>query len=382
MTFKFGKLLAGIAAFGLLAGGAMAQNKIKIGGIYSLSGPAAPFGVPERDIVEILANKVNKEGGIKGAQIDLIFCDDQTNPTEAARCATKLIRQDGVVAILGSTIGTGTLALMPIAMANKVPVLAPVGTIPVTSKENNFWPWVFRTAPTDTLIIGAIMERGVFKPGHKRIAIMYQEDAYGEAGMKQATALSKDRNIEIVSAVAAPLNAIDLTAAATNIRNSNPDVVLLKTSAPALGAAFMRAARQVGIKAPIIGTGSLNQRPFLDAAGPAGEGIQIVSIGNWDDPSEKQKELGKVIVDGGKTPKGYAELIGSTGFLAAAEALRRVDGTPTGPKIRDALETICKFPGTYLDGDLCYSKDQHEGVFEDTLITVEIRGGKFVTIKN
>ena len=375
------KFLLGAMAFGLAAGTAVAQNKIKIGGIYSMSGPAAPFGVPERDIVEALAKKVNKEGGIKGTPVEVVFCDDQTNPTESARCATKLIRQDGVVAIVGSTIGTGTLALMPIAMANKVPVLAPVGTIPVTSKENNFWPWVFRTAPTDTLIIGAIMERGVFKQNRKRVAIMYQEDAYGEAGMKQAIALTKGKNVEVVASVAAPLNAIDLTAAATNIRNANPDVVLLQTSAPALGAAFVRAAKQVGIKAPIIGSGSLNQRPFIDAAGPAGEGIKVVSMGNWDDPTEKQKELGKVITEAGKTPKGYGEIIGSTGFLAVVEAMRRVEGTPTGPKIRDALETICNYEKTFIDGKLCYSKEQHEGVFEDSLITVEIRGGKFVTVK-
>lgn len=376
------KFVTGVAAFGLAAGAAMAQSTIKIGGIYSLSGPAAPFGVPERDIVEALAHKLNKEGGIKGSKVEVVFCDDQTNPTESARCATKLIRQEGVAAILGSTIGTGTLALMPIAMANKVPVLAPVGTIPVTSKDNAFWPWVFRTAPTDTLIIGAIMERGVFKQGRKRVAVMYQEDAYGEAGMKQATALSKAKNIEVVASVAAPLNAIDLTAAATNIRNANPDVVLLQTSAPALGAAFVRAAKQVGLKAPIIGSGSLNQRPFIDAAGPAGEGIQVVSMGNWDDPSDKQKELGKVIVGAGKTPKGYGEIIGSTGFLAVVEAMRRVNGAPTGPKIRDALETVCNYEKTYIDGKLCYSKDQHEGVFEDSLITVEIRNGKFVTVKH
>lgn len=381
MNSCMAKFLLGAMAFGLAAGAAVAQNKIKIGGIYSMSGPAAPFGVPERDIVEALAVKVNKEGGIKGTPVEVVFCDDQTNPTESARCATRLIRQEGVVAIVGSTIGTGTLALMPIAMANKVPVLAPVGTIPVTSKENAFWPWVFRTAPTDTLIIGAIMERGVFKQNRKRVAIMYQEDAYGEAGMKQATALSKAKNIEVVASVAAPLNAIDLTAAATNIRNANPDVVLLQTSAPALGSAFVRAAKQVGIKAPIIGSGSLNQRPFIDAAGPAGEGIKVVSMGNWDDPTEKQKELGKVIAEAGKTPKGYGEIIGSTGFLAVVEAMRRVEGTPTGPKIRDALETICNYDKTFIDGKLCYSKDQHEGVFEDSLITVEIRGGKFVTIK-
>ena len=374
-------MLAAALAVGLMSGSAVAQAKIKIGAIYSLSGPAAPFGVPERDTAEILAAKFNKEGGIKGQQIELVVCDDMTNPTEAARCATKLIRQDGVVAIVGSTTGSGTLALAPIAMANKVPVVAPVGTIPVTSKENAFWPWVFRSAPTDTIIIGAIMERGVFKPKRQKIAILYQEDAYGEAGMKQAAALSKEKNVQIVASVAAPLTAIDLTAAATNIRNANPDVVLLQTSAPALGATFVRAARQVGIKAPIIGSGSLNQRPFIDAAGPAGDGILVVSMGNWDDPSEKQKELGKIIVEAGKTPKGYVELIGSTGVLGVFEAIRRTDGPITGQKIRDQLETICNFEKTYMDGKLCYSKDQHEGVFEDTLITVEIKNGKFRTVR-
>jgi branched-chain amino acid transport system substrate-binding protein len=375
-------LLAGAIALGLASGGAMAQAKIKLGAIYSLSGPAAPFGVPERDTAEILTAKLNKEGGIKGTQVELIVCDDQTNPTEAARCATKLIRQDGVVAIVGSTTGTNTLALAPIAMAAKVPVVAPVGTIPVTSKENAFWPWVFRSAPTDTLIIGAIMERGVFKPGHKRVAMLYQEDAYGEASAKLAATLSKARNVEVVASVAAPLNAIDLTAAATNIRNANPDVVLLQTSAPALGATFVRAARQVGVKAPIIGSGSLNQRPFIDAAGPAGNGIQVVSMGNWDDPSEKQKELGKVLTEAGKTPKGYAELIGSTGVLGVFEAMRRADAPVTGQKIRDQLETVCQYEKTYMDGKLCYSKDQHEGVFEDTLITVEILDGKFRTVRD
>ncbi len=143
-------VLGAWAAILLVASGSLApaQETIKIGGIFSLSGPAAPFGVPERDIVEILANNLNEKGGVNGKKIEMVFYDDQTNPTESARGANKLIRQDGVVAIIGSTIGTGTLALMPVAMASQIPVLAPVSTISVTSKDHAFWPWVFRIAPT------------------------------------------------------------------------------------------------------------------------------------------------------------------------------------------------------------------------------------------
>lgn len=360
---------------------AAAQEVIKIGGIFSLSGPAAPFGIPERDIVEILAKKLNDDGGIKGRKVEIVVYDDQSNPTEAARGATKLIQQDKVQAIIGSTLGTGTLALMPIAMNNKVPVLAPIGTIDATSKRHPFWPWLFRSAPTEEVILDGIMERGVFGPKRKRFAVMYQEDAYGKAGMEYAIKLSKEKDIEVVASVGAPLNAIDLTAAATKIRNSNPDVVLLETSAPALGAAFVRAAKQVGLNAPIIGSGSLNQRPFIDAAGSAGEGVQVVSLGNWDDPSQRQNALGDILRAAGKKPSGYAELLGSTAFLVLAEGLRKVDGELTGDKLRDAIETICNFKGTFIDGDICYSKDQHEGFSKDSLVTVEISNGKFKTIR-
>lgn len=375
------KVFAALLGAGVLAGAGAHADVIKIGGIYSLSGPAAPFGVPERDIVQALVDKANKDGSVEGRTFELVICDDQTNPTEAARCATRLIRQEGVVAIAGPTTGSGTLASAPIAMQNKVPILAPVGTISVTDKSNKFWPWVFRTAPSDVLIIKEVLQRGIFLPNHKKVAILYQEDAYGETGMKFAREQTEGTDVEIVAAVSAPLNAIDLTAAATKIRNANPDVVLLKTSAPPLGAAFVRAAKQVGIEAPIVGTGSLNQKPFLNAAGTAAEGIEIVSIGNWDDPSDRQKELGEVIVAAGKEPQGYAELIASMGIEMILEAVRRIDGDVSGEKIRDALETICDFSGTYMDGNVCYSADQHEGVFADTLISVTIADGKFKTMK-
>lgn len=359
---------------------ATAQDVIKVGGIFSLSGPAAPFGIPERDIVEILAKKLNGEGGINGKKVEIVVYDDQSNPTEAARGATKLIQQDKVQAIIGSTLGTGTLALMPIAMNNKVPVLAPIGTIDATSKRHPFWPWLFRSAPTEEVILDGIMERGVFGPKRKRFAVMYQEDAYGKAGMEYATKISKERGVEVVALVGAPLNAIDLTAAATKIRNANPEVVLLETSAPALGAAFVRAAKQVGLNAPIIGSGSLNQRPFIEAAGSAGEGVQVVSLGNWDDPSPKQNALGDILRAAGKKPSGYAELLGSTAFLVLTEGLRRVDGELTGEKLRSAIESICDFKDTFIDGKICYSKDQHEGFSKDSLVTVEISGGKFKSI--
>jgi branched-chain amino acid transport system substrate-binding protein len=365
----------------LMAGQALGADTIKVGMLFSLSGPAAPFGIPERDIIKILVDNANAAGGINGHKIEAIYHDDQSNPTEAARGATRLIRQEKVQVILGPSTGSSTLAIAPIAAQAKVPLLSPVATQSVTNGTHSFFPWLFRTAPASAVTMAAMMEKVVFKPGIKKVAIMHQEDAYGKDEADLAHKLITEKGgIQIVATASAPLSATDLTPAATRIRNAEPDIVLLLTSAPAMGGAFARAAEQAQLKAPILGSLSINQKPFLDAAGKSGEGLMSVSLGNWFEPSEKQKALGKLLKDAGKEPAGYAEIIGSNAFVTLAEGLRRIQGEATGEKLRDAIEGICDFDGTYSDGKLCYAKDQHDGFGPDTVNIVKVQDGKWKNV--
>lgn len=369
----------GMLAFGAATSQSLAET-VKVGGILSISGPAAAFGVPERDIIDILAKNLNDKGGINGKKVEMVFCDDQTNPTEAARCASELIRQHKVTAIIGSTTGSGTLALLPAAARAQVPVVAPVGTPTVTDKKQSFYPWAFRSSVSEKIILQGALEQGVLKKGHKRLAVMYQEDAFGKTGMEYAQEFAKEHGVEIVSTASAPLTAIDLTAAATKIRNSNPDVVLLQISIPTFGAAYVRAANQVGLKSDMVGTASLAQRSFLDAVGPAGEGVKIISAGNWDDPSKKLLELKGVLNAAGKEPKGFGELIGSSSFHLIEAAIGKVEGEVTGKKMRDALEKVCGLKNTFLEGEGCLSPDRHDAFQADSLIMLEIKNNKFRTI--
>src|ERR1700760_3163925 len=107
--------LAASALLAIHAGTAAAEEPVKIGAILSLSGAAASFGIPERDIIKAMADGINRNEGVNGRQLEVIFHDDRTDPTEAVRGASKLLRQDGVVAILGSTTGNATLAFLPLA---------------------------------------------------------------------------------------------------------------------------------------------------------------------------------------------------------------------------------------------------------------------------
>jgi branched-chain amino acid transport system substrate-binding protein len=365
----------------VFASSAHAADSIKVGVLLSLSGPAAPFGIPERDIIKILLDKANAEGGINGHKLEAVYHDDQSNPTEAARGATRLIRQEKVQVILGPSTGSSTLAIAPIAAQAKVPILAPVATQSVTDPSHSFFPWLFRVAPASAVTMQAMMEKIVFKPNIKKVAIMHQEDAYGkdESDLAHKLIEAKD-GIEIVTTASAPLSATDLTPAATRIRNASPDIVLLLTSAPAMGGAFARAAEQAQLKAPILGSLSINQKPFLDAAGKSAEGMMSVSLGNWFEPSAKQKALGVLLKEAGKEPAGYAEIIGSSAFVTLAEGLRRINGPVTGETLRDAIEGICDYDGTYSDGKLCYSKDQHDGFGPDTVNIVKVQDGKWKNV--
>lgn len=368
-----------IGSIALLPGTAAAAEPLRIGLLLSLSGPAAPFGIPERDAVQAIAKKINAEGGVAGRQIELSVYDDATNPTEAARGATQLIQKDKVIAIIGATTGSGTLAAAPVAMRYEVPILAPNGTLSVTSKENKFYPWVFRSLTGDLTNTDVLVKRAA-DAGAKKIGIFYQEDAYGKNTADYMQEVAKRYGLEIAGVAAAPLNSTDLSPQATRIRNANPDAVLVQASAPALGAAFVRAAKQIDMKSQLWAPVGLGQRAFIDASGPAGEGVKLVVLANWDDPIPQLLPLGALMKAAGKTPQGFGELIGANAILAIVEAAKQVKGDITGKALRDSLEKLCGLE-SYTAGKACYSAENHDGWSADFLTTVQIRNGKFMTIK-
>jgi branched-chain amino acid transport system substrate-binding protein len=375
-----GVMAGGVVSSVLTSRAAKAAETIKIGIIQSLSGPAAPFGIPQRNVARVMVDRINAEGGIKGYKLELVVHDDQTNPTEAARGATRLIRQEGVKAIIGASTTGNTLALMPIAEQAAVPVLAGVSGVLVTSKANSFFPWVFRTTTTGNSNVAALVKRNVFEANRKRIAIFYQEDAFGkEEAEITANAVKQVPGFEVLEMLSAPPNAIDLTAAATRIRNTGADILLLNISAPAMGGALMRAARQVGLEMPVAATTPLAQKAFIDAAGPAAEGVKLVSLGNWDDPLPKQAELGTIMTSNGLQPSGSGDLFGATSVMLISEALR-LAANGTGQAIRDALETICGFQ-TYMAASACYSAASHDGFGPEALVSIEVKDGRFKTVR-
>lgn len=104
----------------------------------------------------------------------------------------------------------------------------------------------------------------------------------------------------------------------------------------------------------------------------------IVSLPHWDEPTPKLKKLESLLRDAGKKPSGFGEMLGATAVVALTAGLDKVTGPVTGEKLRDALESLGKFDNPYIDGQLMYSKDSHEGITESALKVLTIKNGKFV----
>jgi branched-chain amino acid transport system substrate-binding protein len=365
---------AGGSAGGSSANAVAKGEPLRIGLLLDLTGAAAPFGLPERDASKAIVDKINKDGGVGGRQIELATYDSSTSPTECARGATTLIREKRVTAILGGTTGSCTLAAAPVAAREKVPMLAPNGTIEITDKGKDFHPFVFRTATNDLLNTKEVFDQAT-AGGAKRVGVFFQEDAYGQNTADYIDELAKKRGVNVVQKASAALTATDLTAQASRLRNANPEVVLMQVSSPKVGAAFVRAADQVGLKSQLWGGIGLAQRSFVQAAGPAGNGVKLLAFGNPYEPASQTQELLPLL------PKpqleGFAELLATNGIMAVVHAAKKVDGDLDGQKLRDALASLCGVT-TYSAGELCYSKSQ-DGWGAGSLVKTVIQGGKLKT---
>lgn len=367
-------LIAAGAAFLPVLGHAQAKPPVKVGAVLSMSGPAAVFGIPERDALNAL---IKENGGMMdGRTVEFVFCDDKTNPTEAARCVTQLVNDEKVVAIIGPGTGGGILAAGPVAQRLRVPLLGPAGTVAITDKNNAFFPWIFRIAPNDTAGMEGLWKQ-IVRNGTRKVAIIYQEDAYGKFGAEYAQRISKDVGFTVVEAIGVPYTATDLTPQVTKFRNAGAEAIFMQLSVTSLGATFLKAVNEVGFKVPLYANSGLAQRGFIDAAGQLGEGVRVLSIGNIPyDPTPVEQKLNAILTKHGYKPQGWGEILAANGYMTIKAALQKVDAPVTGEKMRDTIETLCGFE-TLTMGKGCFSKDNHDGWAADATILTTIRGGQF-----
>lgn len=300
MALKSGMRIS-VLLFAALAGAAgwvaeaAAQAKVRIGVVVPLSGPFALGGQNVKRGYDLGAEDVNKAGGINalgGAQIELVYADNQGKQDVAIGETERLIQQEKVSAILGSWHSPTTVAGTQAAERYKTPWIVEVASADVilergfkyVSRVNVKASW-YGSAPVDFLNYA----RDNLKQNIKRVAIMYTDDDWGRASVGKGTkeALQK-QGYQIVEEIVYPSSAQDVTTYINKVKASKPDAFIV-TSFPNDSILVSRALEQLSVKVPlVIGVSAAYALPsFVSNQGPIANNWFIVSGWNPDIPGAK-----------------------------------------------------------------------------------------------
>ena len=177
---------------GLLAGGAApAQAQVKIGATLSATGPQASLGIPERNTVSLLPAEIG------GAKVEYVVLDDASDPTRAVSNSHKLISENKVDLIIGSSTTPNTMAMLDTVAAGATPVITLASSARLIEPMDDKRRWVFKTPHSDSLMAEGIARHAAAQ-GVKKLAFIGFNNALGETFWVEVEKAAKKHGIELV----------------------------------------------------------------------------------------------------------------------------------------------------------------------------------------
>lgn len=273
MTFIRRLLTA--AGLGLaLASSSYAQDPIKVGAIFPLSGGAGPQGKHVTQAIEAMAAIINEDGGVMGRPIEILIRDDESTPAVGVSRATELVTS-GVSVIIEGWNSPVTLAIQPvIARAGILDITAVSKADPILSGEGN--PLAVRINSSNGQD-GAVIANYIANIAKaKRVAFLTENDAYGNGAQQSIESELKKLNYayEKVAEEKFPFAQADFRVALTNVRAANPDITIAINANEGLGMpAIIRQARQSRLPGKLVAAVGTVAPSVIKVAGKAANGL-------------------------------------------------------------------------------------------------------------
>lgn len=359
---------------------AAAREPIKIGSIFSYTGPAAFLGDRMKRSVELFVEEANKAGGIGGAPIHSIIYDAASESSKAVLAVKRLIEQDKVDVIVGdgnrSDIG---LAIIPTVQRAKVPLMSVSGATALVEpvRERRY---VFKSTVNDVEVVARLLD--FFKKrGIAHVAMLNDTGAFGVSARDVLKAQAPAAGIQVVAWEEFAGGDTDLTAQLTRIRGTSAQAVICWTVTPA-GVVFLKNARQLGLKQMLVhGFGYVVPR-YMELAGEAAEGLLLTSL-KFPVAEElpDSDPIKRTILDyqakyrakfGEETDVYGGQAWDGMGMMAAALARA---GSTNAEKVVAALEETRNHRG--VGGVFNFSAQRHSGLAKSDVVMIEWRQKRF-----
>jgi branched-chain amino acid transport system substrate-binding protein len=334
----FNGLLAGSAALGAPSLRAQQGNRIVLGQSAAFTGPAAQLGIQFNAGAQLYFDHVNAQGGVNQTQIEIRKLDDGYEPDRCAENTSKLIA-DEVFALFGY-IGTPTsVVALPLATKAQVPFFAPFTGAMGLRQPFNRMAFHMRASYNDET---ELIVRQLTHLGLNKIAVFYQNDAYGKAGLSGVNLALESRKLKTVATGTVERNTVDVAAAVSAINAAKPDAVV-QISAYTSCAAYIRASRAAGFGGTFFNVSFVGTQALSDLLGKEGAGVAISQVVPTPYSASKaitREFLGMVDKGGNKVQPNFSSM---EGFMAAklfSEGMRRASGRLTRDSLIAGLESI------------------------------------------
>ncbi len=376
-------LVAALLGGALLHGGtAFANEPIRIGAVFSVTGPAAFLGEPERNTAKMMEEEINKAGGLLGRKVEVVVYDDESDATKAVTAVDRLIKKDKVVAIIGPSTSGNTLAIIPKVEEAKIPLISCAAAKKINLPVKRY---VFKTAQSDAIFVKKIYQHAK-KNGWTKVALLSASDAYGSAGREDLKELAGQFGITVVGDEVFGPKDTDMTAQLTKIKGTAAQAIVCWGTNPG-PAVIARNRAQLGIKTPLYMSQGVASKKFIELAGKENsEGIFLPAgrllVEDQVDPKHPQKKvLAGYIKDYEGKFKGGVSAFGGHAFdaMKLIELAIRNGKSAEPEAIRDHIEKIRGLWGA--GGEFNLSPADHSGLTEDSMVMVKIVKGDWDLIK-
>lgn len=331
---------------------AFAEETIKIGLMGPMTGPWASEGQEMKQVLTLLAEDLNKTGGLMGKKVEVISEDDAGDPRSASLAAQRLATQDivGVIGTYGSSVTEATQNIYDeeeiIQVAN--------GSTAIRLTEKGL-PYFFRTSPRDDEQ-GKVAAETIQNLGAKKVAILHDNTTYAKGLASETLGILKEAGSDIVFFEALTPGERDYNAILTKMKGTEPDVVFFTGYYPEAGL-LLRQKKEMGWDVQFIGGDATNHPDLVKIAGnDSVKDFYFLSAPLPQDlPSEQAKNfLDEFKKEYNNAPNSIYAVLAGDGFRVLTEAIKQTGSTEPEKVATYLKEKMDKFPG--LTGDLSFNE--------------------------
>ena len=369
-----------LLAIAVLALAGTAQADINVGVTVSATGPAASLGIPEKNTIALMPKT------IAGQKVNYIVLDDASDTTAAVSNTRKLITENKVDLILGSTTTPNSLAMIDVVAEAQTPMISMAASARIVEPQDAKRRWVFKTPQNDIMMSLAIVQHMV-NAGVKTAGFIGFADAYGEGWFQEFSKIAAVRGVQVVASERYARADTSVTGQVLKLMAAKPDAILIGASGtPA--ALPQKALKERGYAGKYYQTHGVANNDFLRVGGADVNGTILPSgpvlvaeqlpVGH----PVKKSALAYVAAYEGAYGKGSVSTFGGhawdAGLLMSAAvpvALKKAQpGTPEfRAALRDALEGVKEVPGAH--GIFNMSTTDHLGMDQRARVMVKIENG-------